>query len=260
MRRVASSVCLLASMAAAAAEPPKAVVLLQSQGYVHDVVKRAEDGGPSVVERVLGEIAKESGAFAPWFTEDATTLTADSLRDVKLVVMFTSGDELPLDAEALDAWVRGGGAFLGIHSATDTLRNDATFLDLIGAAFREHPWGAGDTVTVRADDPAHPAAKPYAPAATFKEEVYCYRAPLDDEHVVLSLDQEATEKKIATAEAVPIAWCREHGRGRVFYTSLGHREDTWRSDAFREHLLGAASWLLGGAGVTAADGAEAGGP
>src|SRR4029079_3332252 len=61
--------------------------------------------------------------------------------------------------------------------------------------------------------------------------------------VLMSLDMDRTEQR--EAGHVPIAWCREHGRGRVFYTSLGHRADVWESAVYQEHLLGALRWLTG---------------
>ena len=43
----------------------------------------------------------------------------------------------------------------------------------------------------------------------------------------------------------PVAWCRNFGKGHVFYTSLGHREDVWLSQEYQEHILGGIKWALG---------------
>ena len=43
----------------------------------------------------------------------------------------------------------------------------------------------------------------------------------------------------------PLAWARQWGRGRVFYTALGHREDVWSAPWFRDHLKGGIEWALG---------------
>jgi type 1 glutamine amidotransferase len=248
-------VCFPLTSITTLAEPVPAVVVLQSRGYVHDVT-RQRNGGPSVVEQVIRGVAQDTGTFAPRFTYDASELTADALADTRLVVFYTTGD-LPMSVDDLDAWVRGGGRFFGIHSATDTFKDNETYRKLIGAIFRDHPWNAGDTVTLRADDPDHPAAAPYAPTATFREEIYRFRAPLpDDAHVLISLDRAATPKKVEGDEIIPIAWQRTHGDGRVFYTSLGHREDVWRSEAFQAHLRGAVDWLFESGGPGGPRGAD----
>lgn len=252
-------ISFLGGAAVSAAEAPRAIVLLQSEGFVHEVVK-PRGGGPSVVEEVLSDLAERSGAFVPTFTRNAGDLTPAALRDADLVIFYTTGD-VPLDTAALADWVERGGGFLGVHCAADTLKGDAGYVGLLGAAFRDHPWNAGDTVTIRMDNPSHPAAGPYAPNATFKEEIYRFRAPLpEDASMVLSLDRAATEKKVDGEEDIPVAWGRERGEGRVFYTSLGHREDVWRSERFQQHLLGAIAWLTastdGSAVVKPADSAK----
>jgi type 1 glutamine amidotransferase len=60
-------------------------------------------------------------------------------------------------------------------------------------------------------------------------------------HLLLALrfDPDASE-----AATLPLAWWRDFGRGRVFYTALGHREDVWESPWFQQHLTGALAWAL----------------
>jgi type 1 glutamine amidotransferase len=43
----------------------------------------------------------------------------------------------------------------------------------------------------------------------------------------------------------PITWARAHGKGRVFYTSMGHREDVWENPMYQGLLLGALGWATG---------------
>ena len=57
-----------------------------------------------------------------------------------------------------------------------------------------------------------------------------------------------------------ISWCKMYGKGRVFYTSLGHREDVWDpetpakfkrenskevSERYQKFILGGIKWALG---------------
>jgi type 1 glutamine amidotransferase len=43
----------------------------------------------------------------------------------------------------------------------------------------------------------------------------------------------------------PATWARRHGKGRVFYTSMGHREDVWTNPMFQAVLLGGIAWAVG---------------
>ncbi|MEX1017765.1 MAG: ThuA domain-containing protein [Phycisphaeraceae bacterium] len=233
-------------------QPARLTLLLESRGYEHDVVKPRDDG-PSVVEQVLAGLGETSGAFEITTLRDVRQLTADRLAETDIVAFYTTGD-LPFaegQYEAFEQWVEQGGRFLGLHSATDTLKDHDRYPKLIGGTFHGHPWNAGDTVTIQVHDADHPAAAPYAPEATFREEIYQFRN-FDPQavRVLISLDMARTEKK--RSYHVPIAWSRAFGDGRVFYTSLGHREDVWRSDAYQAHLLGAIQWLMGKAEGSAA--------
>jgi type 1 glutamine amidotransferase len=70
-------------------------------------------------------------------------------------------------------------------------------------------------------------------------------------HVVLSLDTGKTDISDLGPEVVkggdyPQAWSRTFGKGRSFYTSLGHRDDIWSTDPiFRAHVTGGIRWALG---------------
>lgn len=76
-------------------------------------------------------------------------------------------------------------------------------------------------------------------------------------HGLLTLDKKPDVKDPAPG-IYPIAWCKEYGKGRVFYTSLGHREDVWDpswskdrknskevAEAYQQHILAGIKWALG---------------
>ena len=71
--------------------------------------------------------------------------------------------------------------------------------------------------------------------------------------MLLSLDK---HPNTGAAGFYPISWCRDYGKGRVFYTSLGHREDVLEADWYRRHLLGGIQWALGQAGKDAKAGSK----
>lgn len=230
------------STLALGADRPRVLVLTQSMGFVHDVVKE-KDSRPSVVQEVFSQMG-QAGGFDVSFIGNVQDLTAERLAQTDVVAFYTTGD-LPFadgQYEAFERWISDGGAFLGIHCATDTLKSHPRYPALIGGSFDSHPWGAGDMVTIKVHDDAHPAARPYAPQHTMKEEIYHFKAFWPEQvRTLMSLDMEKTAKK--RPYHVPIAWCKQLGQGRVFYTSLGHNEAVWRSTEFQQHLQGAIDWL-----------------
>ena len=51
--------------------------------------------------------------------------------------------------------------------------------------------------------------------------------------------------RITPRPSFPATWARMHDKGRVFYTSMGHRDDVWKNPVFQELLLGGLSWAVG---------------
>jgi putative membrane-bound dehydrogenase-like protein len=225
------------------------VLITQSNGFDHEVVKQ-KDGKPSLVETTFNQLAQKSRLFKVEHSRDASILTTEKLKQTDVVVLYTTG-VLPMKPEDLDAWVKEGGKFLGIHPATDTYHNTEIFQKLIGGEFIDHPWNQDTTITMKVLDPIHAAAKPWVggesgagEGLTFKEEIYQHKN-FDPAtvHVILGLDMEKTELK--KPQFIPIAWCKQHGKGRMFYTSLGHREDVWTNPRYQDHLIAAIAWLTG---------------
>ena len=221
----------------------KLILVTQSLGYVHDVVKY--HGGPSRVQRTFEQIGKDSGLFTVETVDDVKLLTPQKLREARLIVFFTTGD-LPFTDEQFDAfesWIKSGGGFFGIHCATDTLANHPRYPKLIGGTFDGHPWEQDQTVTIKVHDSDWAACKPFVPQSTFQEEIYQFKN-FDPKQVrvLMSLDMEKTELKYPIH--VPIAWAKNFGKGKIFYTSLGHRDDVWANAKYQAHLLGAIEWLL----------------
>jgi len=116
-----------------------------------------------------------------------------------------------------------------MHSATDTLHDHppqgplTPYSLMIGAEFKTHH--AQVAVDAINQDPRHPACKHFGPTFHVKDEIYIMNGfERNSVHGLLGLDQHPNEK---TPGDYPIAWCKKYGQGRVFYTSLGHREDVW---------------------------------
>ena len=156
--------------------------------------------------------------------------------------------ELPIDdanRAALMEWVRAGGAFVGIHCATDTWYEFAPYMELMGGAFDGHPWT--EMVGVLVEDGRHPATRHLGERFEIDDEIYQFRDfTRDPVRVLLSLDPESVDAAKGKHDDYPIAWCRDWGEGRVFYTSLGHRPEVWNDQRFLTHLLGGLRWAIEG--------------
>lgn len=191
--------------------------------------------------------------------EHCGRINADSLKKFDVVLFFTTGtgaagkrgDIGPLTADELKdltAWVKAGGAFCGTHCASDTMYG-TTYGELIGGYFKTHPPGQHN-VKLNIEDPSHPAAVGFTHGQEYKDEIYIFTdTPYsrDKLHIIISCEtgsfKEAKDSRKDGDYA--ISWCREEGKGKVFYTSLGHDPRVWKDERFQKHLLGGLAWATG---------------
>ncbi|HYP13339.1 MAG TPA: ThuA domain-containing protein [Bryobacteraceae bacterium] len=233
---------LLACAAAALGAAPKVLFVSHSAGYRHGSIETARD--------VLQKIGSDSRKFEVTATEDLSLVSAAGLREFDAVFFFTSG-ELALSSEqkgALLDFVRSGKGFGGAHSATDTLYGWPDYGEMIGGYFDGHPWTQEARINV--EEPEHPFVKHIGNSYRWTEEFYQFRAfSRERVRVLMTLDTTSVDMKAAgvnrTDGDFPLAWLRPYGQGRVFYTALGHFEETWKDSRFQTTLLQAMLWLTG---------------
>jgi uncharacterized protein len=224
------------------AETPRILYLTHSAGFKHDVLPTSE--------QIMPELGKNSGAFEATVTQDCSLISEASLKQYAAVVFFTTG-ELPLDdaqKKAFIDFVRSGRGFVGIHSATDTFYKWPEYLELIGGYFDGHPWH--QEVTIRVEDKSHPATAHLPASFTINDEIYQFRDwSRDRVHVLLSLDPasiDLTKKGVKRTDAdFAVSWTKEFGKGRMFYTALGHEAAVWKDPRFQQHLIGGIRWATG---------------
>jgi type 1 glutamine amidotransferase len=215
------------------------------------VKKDGKDVEVSALEQYSERYRKDVGR--PVGKEHCGRINADSLKKFDVVLFFTTGSRntaplTPDDLKDLTAWVKDGGAFTGTHCATDTLY-DSTYGDLIGGYFKTHP--AIQKVKLKIEDPKHPAAVGIEDGQDWTDEYYVFRdAPYsrDKLHIIMSIQADTFKPNPNGGRAdsdYAISWCREEGKGKVFYTSLGHREEVWKDEKFQKHLFGGLAWATG---------------
>lgn len=181
-------------------------------------------------------------------------INAETLKKFDVVLFFTTGRKKdtffpPMTEEEekdLIDWVKAGGAFAGTHCATDTLYT-TPYNELIGATFNHHPWT--QKIKLHVEDPKHPGAKGFKEGDEIDDEIYQFKEPYsrDKLHIILSVDNSSidTKKGERPDKDYAVSWCHEVGKGKVFYTSLGHRREVWRDPRFQASLIGGLKWALG---------------
>jgi len=166
-------------------------------------------------------------------------------------VMFYTTGELPMTEEQKTAFVnfvKSGHGFVGVHSATDTFYMWEPYLDIVGAYFNDHPWH--QQIKVDVVDPANPIVSFLAKSFTVNDEIYQMSDfQAKPSHVLLKLDTTSVDMKSNRVRqrfyGYPLAWTRNVGDGRAFYTALGHEEAVWKSDWFQQLLLNGIKWSMG---------------
>jgi uncharacterized protein len=188
-------------------------------------------------------------------------LSPENLKNYDGVVFANTTGDLPIpDRDGFLAWLKSGKAFVGMHSCSDTFHGWPAFIKMLGGEFQGHGAQAG--VECLNQDPKHPANLHLPNGWKInQEEIYLMRN-YDLEkcnHDLLVLDKHPNKPE--QSGRFPISWSKEYGQGRVFYTSLGHREDVWDETwtegngkrantpemalAYQQHILGGLKWALG---------------
>jgi type 1 glutamine amidotransferase len=212
------------------------IVYTRTLGFRHDSI-------PAAVAAVRDIAAREGVSVIA--TEDPSAFTADRLRGVAAVVfLLTTGEVLDKPGQdALQAYIRGGGGFLGVHSAADTFHAWPWYLDMLGAEFVGHPR-IQPAALVR-QDPANPATAALPDRWARTDEWYNFRAsPRGNVRVLLSIDETSYQGGAMGADH-PMAWCHEFEGGRSAYTALGHTVESWSEPLFLAHVRGALRWAAG---------------
>lgn len=187
----------------------------------------------------------------------AEKLTLDKIRDYDGFIFCNTTGDLPFpDPQGFIDLVKGGKAFIAMHSGSDTFHKFRPYVDMLGGEFETHK--AQVEIEPIVHDAKHPAGAPFPAGFKVFDEIYIIKSfSKENVHGILGLDAHPNEK---TPGYFPVSWVREFGKGRVFYSSLGHREDVWDPEwkaglpdrknppetakTYQEHILGGIKWAL----------------
>ena len=190
-----------------------------------------------------------TNGFAVDATEDAGQFTDANLSQYRAVVwLSTTGDVLnETQQTAFENYIRAGGGYVGVHSATDTEYSWPWYGQLIGgdAWFQAHP--AIQTALLEVEDGGHISSQHYPSSFSFTDEWYGFQNnPRPDVNVLITIDESSYDPGAgAMGTDHPISWYHEFDGGRSWYTAMGHRSETFEDEDFKQHLLGGILWAAG---------------
>lgn len=162
--------------------------------------------------------------------------------DYDVLVFYTSRYKIDdVTERALQQFVEDGGGIVGIHGASFSFENSQVWTRLLGARFTGHIPGTHPLNIVIADT-KHPITAGVGPF-TIVDEEYKHKFADVDRHV-LGRFRERPPASDQTAN-MDILWTREVGKGRVFYTALGHAKEAWENPAWQKLVIQGIFWAAG---------------
>ena len=248
-------------VAAAPQKRQKVLYFTRSAGFEHEAVK-VKDGRPSISDRILTELGERYG-FEVVCTKDGRVFDGD-LDQYDAIAFYTSGvltepnkaKTPPMTPEGKNKLLKAitdGKGFVGFHAATDSFHSKGPsdqnqtqvdpYIAMIGGEFIVH--GAQQEAIIRTVSPEFPGVRDFGRVQKLKEEWYTLKNFARDLHVILVEDNEGMEGDCYQRPPFPATWARMHDKGRVFYTSFGHRDDIWTNARVQGIIAGGLAWAMG---------------
>ena len=269
---------LLAARPVEAAKPAKKhlLVVTVTKGFRHDSIP--------VAEETIAKLGTDTGAWDTDFarTDDdiKTKMTAEALTHYDAVVFANTTGVLPLpDPQGFLDYIKAGHGFAAMHSGADTFHEFpgdekgavSSYVKMLGAEFVGHHSQCG--VEGRVADANFPAVKmlnrdnmkkimrPGQASGDPKQsmwladniwhgfdEMYLFKNVQRDQlHVLVSLDKHPNDGSPEANQPGEylVSWSKAYGKGRVFYTSFGHRQEIWHDSLYQAFITGGIRFALG---------------
>ena len=205
--------------------------------------------------QLMGE---KTGAFTATLSSEPGAISAAHLQHYDAVYLNnTVGDifDTPEMRAAFVAFVARGGGVVGNHGTSVASPQWTEFGEILGATGASHREPT-EKATINVEDPHHPITRAFdGKPFEYVDEFYRLSAPYsrDKVRVLLSLDPIATDmmqgrcygRCLRDDNDYPVAWIRQHGKARVFYTSLGHNPDVFWDPRILTMFLAGTQYALG---------------
>lgn len=215
---------------------PKVLVFTKTTGFRHASI-------PAGIAAIR-QLGQENG-FEVDTTENATRFTEDSLQQYAAVIFLnTTGDVLDNYQEAdFERYIQAGGGYVGIHAATDTEYEWGWYNHLAGGYFESHPPGVHKAMlTVK--DKRFPATQHLPDTWEHTDEWYNFKSLDTTTHILINLEEKSYQGG-NMGKHHPVSWYHDYDGGRAFYTALGHTEESYKEQAFLQHILGGIRYAIG---------------
>ena len=226
----------------------RVLVFYRCDGFIHTSIPHANES-----VRVMAEKSK---AFEADFADTYDVFTSENLAKYDAILLNNTTKMQFPTPEARDAFmdfIAGGKGLIGLHAASDNFNRHPECLAIVGGTFAGHPWGAGGKWAFKLDDPDHVLNAAFSGSGFWhSDEIYQYKPDsfvgTGVLRILVSLDmsKEAVSSRIDDGpREVPVSWVRAAGKGRVFYTNFGHREDTFANPMIVKHMIDGIQYALG---------------
>jgi type 1 glutamine amidotransferase len=231
----------------------RVLVVAQTNGFEHDSV-------PDAMAAVY-RMGHESRLWETTLRTDTENITKKDLKKGNfknlnyfdaLIFASTTGELDLTDDQKADmmSFIKDDGkGFVGIHAALDTNYKWPEYGEMIGGWFNEHPWGTFNAPIIL-EDPTFPAVRHFPAAFVKRDEIYQAKEwSRGKVNVLLRLDETKLDFNNPRVHRddhdFAVAWSKMHGKGRVFYSTLGHTKEAWDDPDIQKMYFEAIKWVLG---------------
>ena len=238
------------SVPAAAQTKKKLLAIGAVKGFQHDATSHGL--------ATLWKLGQESGLWDTYIRTDTQLITkqkltgnAKNLDFFDAIAFYTTG-ELDLDDQQKRDFLsfirEDGKGFIGIHSANDTFYKWPEYGEMIGGYFDGHPWNQFQAPVI-VEDRDHPITRHFPATFTVLDEIYQVKDYSRDRvRVLMRMDPKQIDlqrKGVKRTDGdFAVTWVRNYGKGRVFYSTFGHREDALDRPDIQKMFLEAVKWAM----------------
>jgi type 1 glutamine amidotransferase len=245
--------------ASASAQAKKKVLFLtKSSGFQHDQIQRKNGAPLGPAEKIFTDFADKAG-YEVTCTKDASMMgMPENIAKYDVFAFYITGDltkdsnhegidekaMTPEQKDAMLAAIRAGKGVIGFHSATDAFHSKGEvdpYTKMIGGEFLTHGAQQKATIHVKFKFPGLEDLKDY----DMLDEWYVNKNLNPDICVILSIDTKDMKGPQYQRAPYPMTWARMEGKGRVFYTAMGHRNDVWTNPIMQKVTIAGLDWVSG---------------